>query len=180
MQLQPGKKALDSQTTSRHTSLRNVAHPCAPPRGPCRSPGTASRLRAAGPVEAPHRSSCSYRMELSDGTAPRRVVRPLSTRGQRRAPLPHLLHIGSLHNAITASSSTRSSARYERANAKGQPHSADSDTRKPQRPRKGSRINEDGRRQQDLEPQRPRAARVHRQPPQPDLGETTRLRRFYP
>ena len=44
------KLALDD----RHTRLRNLAHPCAPARGPCRSPGTASTTaEQRAPVEAP-------------------------------------------------------------------------------------------------------------------------------
>ena len=113
----------------RDTRLRNVAHPCAPARGPSRSPGIASTTASGrAPVEAPtgkvvgqphHRGSCRagpLRGERCDRS-------PRGGSPGHRCPIS-LLHIGSLHNAITASSSTRSSARYERASAKGQPHSA--------------------------------------------------------
>ena len=124
---------MSSSQGDRHTRLRNVAHPCAPARGPSRSPGIASTTASGrAPVEAPtgkvvdalvgqphHRGSCRagpLRGERCDRS-------PRGGSPGHRCPIS-LLHIGSLHNAITASSSTRSSARYERASAKGQPHSA--------------------------------------------------------
>ena len=120
----------------RDTRLRNVAHPGAPARGPSRSPGIASTTASGrAPVEAPtgkvvgqphHRGSCRagpLRGERCDRS-------PRGGSPGHRCPIS-LLHIGSLHNAITASSSTRSSARYERASAKGQPHSAAADTQDP-------------------------------------------------
>ena len=114
---------------------RNVAHPCAPARGPWRSPGTASTTASGrAPVEAPQaRTRQGSWIHIAGG-----VGRPLRGEWCDRSPREgspghrcpiSLLHSGSLHNAITASSSTRSSARYERASAKGQPHSA-ADTRR--------------------------------------------------
>ena len=159
----------------RHTRLRNFAHPCAPARGPWRPPGTAStNCEQRGPRRA-RQGSWSHRGELSAGIAPRRVVRPLPARGQPRGGLGQpkgsepLLQRRCCHSEAVNSSARRRQHELHR----GQP--LNSATRKTQRPRKGSRINEDGRRQQDVEPQRPRAERVDRQPPQPDPGKKTGL-----
>ena len=72
----------------RDTRLRNFAHQCAPARGPYMSPGaaatTASTLRPLKPPHLDRQGSWSHRGEQSDGTAPRRAVRPLPARGQPR------------------------------------------------------------------------------------------------
>ena len=56
MQAPPSENSanLRDALDDRDTRLRNFAHPCAPARGPCRSPGTASTTYTSrAPVEAP-------------------------------------------------------------------------------------------------------------------------------
>ena len=117
-------------------------------------------LRAAGrPSKPPHldrQGSWSHRGELSDGTAPRRGLRPLPARGQRAAIA------APLDEANSAIDATR---RRQHKTPQGSRNTAK--TQRRHTLRHNSARAQDGRRQQDVEPLRFRTKRVHRQPPQP-------------
>ena len=112
---------LDSRTLRTRVRTRGALGGLREPHRRLRAAGRPSKPPTGKVVGQPqNRGSCR--------TGPLRGERcDRSPRGGspgHRCPIS-LLHIGSLHNAITASSSTRSSATSdERANAKGQPHSA--------------------------------------------------------
>ena len=163
----------------RDTRLKNVAHPCAPARGPWRSPATASTPASGrAPFEAPldRQGSWSHRGELSDGTAPRRVVRPLPARGRPRGGLGQPRGSEPLLQRRSTKLTARLTQRDEGQHKTPQGSHNTAKTQRRHARRANKRAAQDGRRQQDVEPLRFRTKRVDRQPPQPHARPPTRLR----
>ena len=127
----------------RDTRLKNVAHPCAPARGPWRSPGTvATTASSRAPVEAPHRQGSGaiifegavgrHRSAASGATTPRAGAaegRAGAAEGQRAAIA------APLDEANSAIDATR---RRAAQNATGQPQHSE-DTAQTRAPREQAR-----------------------------------------